>query len=608
MARLTDIIHEIHRRSLWQVVGIYLVVSWIALQVVDVLQQNFGLPEWFPAFALGLLVLGLPIVVATAFVQEGLGARPRAEAEAGSAGRPVERAATAEGSGGLLTWRNALFGGGAALALWGAIAAGWMLFGNAGNVVEDGEATRVAAVAGPSEDLRSIAVLPFATRSEQQADEYFSEGMHDDLLTQLSKIDSLTVISRTSVMQYAATTKTISEIADELGVATVLEGGIQRAGERVRVNVQLIEAASDRHLWAETYDEELSAANIFAIQSDLATKIASALSATLTPEVAQRLETVPTESMEAYELYTRARYAWETRGAFGQDLEEVEALFETALAADSSYALSWLGLANTVLSAWNWGQMGPEIAHPRAREALERALELDPALAEAYATEARLLSFERRLDEAEDAVLTGLELNPGSAAIHARYAQILEALGRYDEAVSQSRRAIELDPLSVNYRNLLADRLFYSRDFPASIAESRKVLEMEPDDWYAWYNLGWAAATGGDPGEAVGAFRESLRSAGDNAASVKLGLAYAFARAGNRDSTVVYLSDANRASYDTAVALFELGDTDEAFSALEEAFETDAAQLQRLGRDPSADNLRADPRYAELAARFAPPN
>lgn len=607
MPRLTDIIHEIHRRSLWQVVGIYLVVSWIALQVVDVLQQNFGLPEWFPAFALGLLVLGLPIVVATAFVQEGLGARPRAEAPGEGRGQPGTPTAAGSGTGGLLTWRNALFGGGAALALWGAIAAGWMLFGNAGDVVEAGESTAASTAVDESEDLRSIAVLPFATRSEQQADEYFSEGMHDDLLTQLSKIDSLTVISRTSVMQYAATTKTIREIADELGVATVLEGGIQRAGERVRVNVQLIEASSDRHLWAETYDEELSAANIFAIQSDLATKIASALHATLSPDVAQRLGAVPTESMEAYELYTRARYAWETRGAFGEDLEAVEALFETALAADSSYALSWLGLANTYLSAWNWGRMGPEVAHPRARAALERALELDPALAEAYATEARLLSFEGRLEEAEDAVLTGLELNPGAAGITARYAQILEALGRYDEAVAQSRRAIELDPLSVNYRNLLADRLFYSRDFQASITESRRVLEMEPDDWYAWYNLGWAAATGGDPELAVSAFRESLRNAGENAASVKLGLAYAFARDGNRDSTVVYLSDANRASYDTAVALFELGDTDDAFAALEEALQADVAQLPRLNRDPSADNLRADPRFAELAARFGNP-
>ncbi len=607
MPGLKQIVQEVHRRSLWQVVGIYLVVSWIALQVVDVLQQNFGLPEWFPAFALGLLVLGLPIVLATAFVQEGIGAKGPANGdvadsnaevpgESGAAPQPV----AAERSASILTWRNAMLGGGAALALWGLIAAAWMVFGG-GPGAGSNASTASADATAEATDLRSIAVLPFATRSQEQEDQYFSEGMHDDLLTQLSKIDSLTVISRTSVMQYAETTKTIREIAGELGVATVLEGGIQRAGDRVRVNVQLIEASTDRHLWAETYDEELSAANVFAIQSDLATKIAGALRATLTPEVAQRIETVPTESIEAYELYTRARYAWETRGAFGEALDEVQSLFETALAADSSFAPSWMGLANTYLSAWNWGRMSPEEAGPKARAALERTLELDPALAEAHVTHSRLLMFEGRFEEAEDAVLRALELNPGSAVAHARYAQVLEQAGRYDEAVQQSTRAVELDPLSLGSRNLLADRLFYSRDFRASIEESRKVIEMDPRDWYAWYNVGWASAVEGLADQAIDAFRESLPVAGENEGSVRLGLAYAFARVGQRDSTLAYLEGSDPRSYDASIALFELGDAEAAFAALEVALQADASQLRRLGLDPSADAMREHPRYAELA-------
>jgi len=606
MPGLKQLVQEIHRRSLWQVVGIYLVGSWIALQIVDVLQQNFGLPEWFPAFAVGLLVLGLPIVLATAFVQEGIGGKPRAEVqpdpdtEIASGDAPATpRSAQA----GVLTWRNAMFGGGAALALWGIIAAGWMIMGGGSGV------TAVASDATPdaeasATDLRSIAVLPFATRSEVQTDEYFSEGMHDDLLTQLSKIDSLTVISRTSVMQYANTTKTIRDIAGELGVATVLEGGIQRAGDRVRINVQLIEAESDRHIWAETYDEELSAANVFAIQSDLATKIAGALQATLSPEVAQRIETVPTQSIEAYELYTRARYAWETRGAFGNDLAEVQRLFEGAIEADSMFAPGWMGLGNTYISAWNWQRMSPEEAGPLARAAIDRALSLDPGLAEAHVAHARLLGFEGRSDEAEDAVLLALELNPGSASAHARYGQILEQDGRYDEAVQQSTRAIELDPLSLNYRNLLADRLFYARDFLGSIAESEKVLEMDPDDWYTWYNIGWAAATEGLTDRGIEAFRESALVAGENRGSVLLGLAYAFARAGERDSTLKYLEGASPASYDLSIALFELGDTEEAFDALATALDADVSQLRRLDRDPSADRMRADPRYAEVADRY----
>jgi TolB-like protein/Flp pilus assembly protein TadD len=610
MPGLKQLVQEIHRRSLWQVVGIYLVGAWIALQIVDVLQQNFGLPEWFPAFALGLLVLGLPVVLATAFVQEGMGSRLREDdASNDQVGQAVGAGAAAEhsGSAGLLTWRNAMLGGGAALALWGIIAAGWMVFGGSDVATAPTQGSAGMSADGTPQataDLRSIAVLPFATRSDMQTDEYFSEGMHDDLLTQLSKIDSLTVISRTSVMQYAGTTKTIREIAGELGVATVMEGGIQRAGDRVRVNVQLIEATSDRHIWAETYDEELSAANVFAIQSDLATKIAGALRATLSPEVAQRIESVPTQSIEAYELYTRARYAWETRGSFGNDLSEVQALFERAIEADSTFAPAWMGLANTYLSAWNWQRMSPEEAGPAARAAVERALDLDPALAEAHVTRARLLQFEGQDEQAEDAVLRALELNPGSAMAHGRYGQILEQDGRYEEAVRQTRRAVELDPLSIANRNLLSDRLFYARDFAASIEVSKKVIEMEPGDWYAWYNLGWAAATGGSATEAIVAFRESASLAGENEGSALLGLAYAFARAGQRDSTLVYLEGASPSSYDISIALFELGDADEAFAALETALEADGSQIRRLDRDPSADRMRADPRYGELADRL----
>jgi TolB-like protein len=252
-----------HKNTLWKALGLYGAGSWVVLQVVDVLAQNAGLPSWVFSFALVLLIIGLPIVGVTSYLH-GFGSR----AEAASSAAGVRGDVSA--SRGLFTWRNALTGGLAAMALWGMLVTGWMFLGpgaSRGESGVDGATSGTDAV--PASDLRSVAVLPFATRSADESDEYFSEGMHDDVLTQLSKIDSLTVISRTSVMQYAGTTKSIPQIADELGVATILEGGIQRAGDRVRINVQLIEAATDKHLWAETYDEELTAANVFAIQSDL---------------------------------------------------------------------------------------------------------------------------------------------------------------------------------------------------------------------------------------------------------------------------------------------------------------------------------------------------
>jgi len=297
-----------HKNTLWKALGLYGAGSWVVLQVVDVLAQNAGLPAWVFSFALVLLVIGLPIVGVTAYLQGFGGASEAASGVAGTSEDAGAAGATgvSAGSRGLFTWRNAITGGLGAMALWGLLVTGWMFLGPGASRGADG--TGGEAFGATASNLRSVAVLPFATRSEDKQDAYFSEGMHDDVLTQLSKIDSLTVISRTSVMQYAGTTKPIPEIARELGVATILEGGIQRAGDRVRINVQLIEASTDRHLWAETYDEELTAANVFAIQSDLAKKIAGALKTTLSPAVAARIDARPTENTEALELYSRARY------------------------------------------------------------------------------------------------------------------------------------------------------------------------------------------------------------------------------------------------------------------------------------------------------------
>jgi TolB-like protein len=236
---MKNLILEAHRRSLWQVLGIYAVGAWIALQVVDVLANNFGLPEWFPAFALALLVLGLPIVLATAFVQEGgapSAAPPTAEVDTPDVAEPTS------GAQNVFTWRNALLGGVGASVVWGLVALGWFALGARGEPASGVE----AGYAGH----KSIAVLPFAARSatDNSETDFFAEGMHDDLLTQLSKIETLTVISRTSVMQFRDTEMEIPAIADQLGVETVLEGAVDHAGDRLRVNVQLIEADTDRHL------------------------------------------------------------------------------------------------------------------------------------------------------------------------------------------------------------------------------------------------------------------------------------------------------------------------------------------------------------------------
>jgi TolB-like protein/Tfp pilus assembly protein PilF len=594
---LKKLIHEIHRRSLWQVLGIYLVGSWVALQVVDVLANNFGLPVWFPPFALALLVIGLPIVLATAFVQEGVATGRELPAMSPGAGAAPGSA----GAGGLFTWRNAIAGGVAAFALLGVVTAGWWIFGG-GPVPEPGIAEANAAGATA---LRSVAVLPFVTRSAVEEDLYFADGMHDDLLTQLSKIDALTVISRTSVQKYRDTDMGIPAIAEELGVATVMEGGIQRSGNRVRVNVQLIEAATDRHLWAETYDEELTAENLFHIQSDLAQKIAGALRATLTPDVVQRINAQPTTSLEAFDLYSRARYLYERSSSpSGEGLKEALALFQQAVGLDSTYALAWAGIADT----YDYGAgraFDPEEARAAAWPALERALALDPDLAEALSRRGLMHLAEGREDQAQRDFARALELNPGSARVVSRYGGFLSRTGRLEEALVNARRAVELDPISLGLRQNLEDHLWNASLFEEGAQVSRRTLAMEPRNVSSWYNLGWFEGMLGRNDDAIAAFQKAIDIGGEDPSYVS-GMAWAHARAGHRDEALGWLArlPEGEGGHDVANAYFELGNVDQAFASLESLLRADPSLAGALSRDPSAARLRAHPRYREVLGKL----
>ncbi len=479
--------------GLLPVLGLYGAVSWVVLQIIDVLAQNAGLPQWVFTLALILLIIGLPIVCATAYLN-GIGRKGK-DAEGAETGKQGTPSAPRQ----FFTWKNALGGGVAAMALWGILVTGWLFFGpGASRGASDVGGAGSGADAASAQDLRSVAVLPFTTRAREGDEDavIFADGMHDDVLTQLSKIDSLKVISRTSVMQYAATTKPIPEIATELGVATILEGGIQRSGDRVRVNVQLIEASSDKHLWAETYDEEMTAANVFAIQSDLAKKIARALKATLTPETEARIDAKPTESLEAYDLYSRGQYVyWGIRGNSTEGMLEALDLYEEALAVDSNYAAAWVGVADVYQNLGPRGIYPLDEAMQKSWDAVERALALDPDLAEAHSRRGILLWIVKGLPaEAEQALLRALELKPSSAVMHVRYGNLLNQLGREDEAVEQTRRAVALDPMDVRWRLALADRLFYVGGYEESLAEAQRVIDMEPKAAVAHYNAGYAYA------------------------------------------------------------------------------------------------------------------
>ncbi len=601
MSRLKNLIHEIHRRSLWQVLGIYLVGSWFVLQVVDTMVGALKLPDWAPPLALILLIIGLPVVLATAFVQEGRTDSEALNAEAVESKEPgVHRR--------LLTWRNAILSGVAAALLWGGFAAGWFLFGRSGGAQAtlDVPAAEAPTAEDTEEHRRSIAVLPLANRSALEEDAFFVDGIHDDILTHLSQIEGLKVISRTSVMQYRESPPPMREIAEELGVGTVLEGAVQRAGDRVRVNVQLIDASTDRHLWAETYDEELTAANIFAIQSDIARKIAAALQATLAPDVEERIEEPPTESLEAYELYTRGRYIWNASST-AAEVEQAAELFEQAIAADLGYAPAYVGLAQTYLiRAGPLGVLSADEAIPQARAAAERALELDPDLAEAHAALGQVLTQELRFEEAERAYRRALELNPGSAEAHSTYSWVLLFLGRDLESVGMARRGVELDPLSISRRIDLASSLVFTRDYDGGLDEAARVLELEPEHAGAHYFLGAALSLNGQPEEAIAALQRSSELDPESPGRRTV-LAWVYAPDGQREKALEVLADVPQMGSnlkEIAVVYGELGELDRAFAYLDRAYAEHPANLLTLSRDPTADSLRQDPRFDELMKKL----
>jgi len=339
------------------------------------------------------------------------------------------------------------------------------------------------AAAGPS-----IAVLPFENRSAKQDDAYFVDGIHDDILTQLSKISALKVISRTSVERFRDTKLPLQDVAKQLGVKSILEGGVQRAGERVRINVQLINAGTDAHLWAETYDRELTAENIFAIQTELAAAIAGALKAALTPTEKARVAAVPTRNLQAWEAYQLGNQRLSRRTTTA--LEDSERYFRQAIVHDPKFALGWTGLANTLSLQVFYGSRPQDPGLHDAERAATRALELDPNLAEAWAVAGSIAESQLRLDRAEQMLQRAIELNPNYAPAHHWLSMNLANLGRREEALAAAERAVMLDPLSAIINNWLGAARANVGRFDDALVAHKRAIEIDPTMAIVYTNVG----------------------------------------------------------------------------------------------------------------------
>jgi TolB-like protein len=368
MSSIKRIITEIHRRSIWQVLLVYVGAAWACFELIDAVAQRLELPAWLPGFAIILFLLGLPFVIATALVrEEGESQLSTGEFEALPAEAKADelrQVAAVRRRRRILTWRNAAASLIVALAAWGLLAAGWLL-------VRPGRFDAAAESAATSRP--SIAALPFLNLSGLEQDAYFAHSIHGEILTRLQKIGGLRVLSRTSVMGYQDTPKNVREIGEELNAAYILEGEILRAADSVRVNVQLIDARTDEHVWAEIYDRQLSVDNLLSVQSDIAQKIALALRTELTPEELERIEARPTENLEAYQAYLRGRYYMDLPHFTADDLNRALREFQRATELDPDFAIAHAELATAHAQRVFYWVDASDARRQQAIEAGERA-------------------------------------------------------------------------------------------------------------------------------------------------------------------------------------------------------------------------------------------
>src|ERR1700675_2175462 len=462
----------------------------------------------------------------------------------------------------------------------------------------------------PSTGIRSLAVLPLENLSGEASQNYFADGMTDELITDLAQISALRVISRTSVMVYKGARKPLPQIARELNVDAVVEGSVLRSGDQVRITAQLIEASTDKHLWSQSYQGELR--DTLALQNRVAGAIADQIRINLTPQEQAALKNEKVVNPEAYESYLKGRYFWNKRTAEG--LKAALAYFNQAIDEDPKYAQAYSGLADTyaLLGDWQYAVMTPKEALPKAKAAAIKALELDSALGEAHNSLAFCLdAFDWDLDSAGKEFRRAIELNPGYATAHHWYAWHLSLLGRYDEAIVEMRKAENLDTLSLIINADLAELLVIAHSYDESILQSRKTIEMDPNFALAHNQLAQAYLQKHMPEEAVPELQKAVQLSGGSPTCVG-SLARAYAASGKRGEAVKLLKDLKKRSSpsysdasEIAAIYASLGDSDQAMDWLERAYEErfNPAVLLRPGYDP----LRSDPRFQDLLRRVGLP-
>jgi TolB-like protein/Tfp pilus assembly protein PilF len=457
-------------------------------------------------------------------------------------------------------------------------------------------------------DKYRIAVLPFANISANPEDEYFSDGMTEEMISKLSRLHDLTVIARTSIMQYKDTGKSIAEIGRELRAGTILEGSVRKAGDRLRITAQLVDVESQGHLWSQDYDRTLD--DVFAIQSDVAERVAQALQITLKPAEATQLAKAGTADLEAYNAYLRGLYHYNTWSKEG--LEKSIQYFEQAIARDPDFAKAYAAKAFSYELLAEYGYLPADEAYPKLKEEAHRALEIDATTAEAYTALALAAGmYDRDWVRADEGYRRALELNPNSVVTHDWYGVIyLSPMGRHEEAFAHGQRAKELDPLTPYIRADLGWSYNHARRYDEAIAECEPILDIDPEFYFTYWCLGFAYWQKGMLEEAVAAYERGVELE-PNDLNLKADLAIVYAAAGKGDQAQKileeYEEEARRhyvSPYALAMAHMAVGDLDGTFAWLDKMYDESSPVLVWMNEHARYDNLRGDPRFQQLLRKI----
>jgi TolB-like protein/Flp pilus assembly protein TadD len=581
---------ELKRRNVYKVAVAYAVVAWLLIQAASIFFPAFDAPPWVMKIFIIVIIFGFPVALifswAFEITPEGIKLESEIEPNKSIARRTGRKIVAVT----------------IALAV---VAAGLFVY----QLVRSKSDSSGSPTTATTTD-KSIAVLPFDNLSRDPDNAYFCEGVQDEILTRLAKVADLKVISRTSTQHFKSTPDNLPQIAKQLGVAHILEGSVQKASDQVRVNVQLINALTDAHLWADTYDRKLT--DIFAVESEIAKTIAETLQAKLTGSEKVAVSARPTENPEAYQLYLKGRFFWNKRTAV--DLRKSIEYFNQAIKQDPNYALAYAALAQAwlLLPAYDGG--APKDCFPHAETAAKKALALDDNSSDAHAALGMVKQiYDFDLPGAIAEFERAIQLNPNDAMAHHWLSNhSLAAAGQTEREIAEMKRALELDPLSLIINANLGQAYINVNRYDDAIAQLRKTIEMEGSFYFAHQMLGEALDLKGQIPEAITEYEKAIALNDDPIPKALLG--HLYGRIGRKDEARKILEELRQTreqryieAYGLAIVYLGLGDRNETFNWLEQGYrDRDGYYMAVIRIDPVLASLHGDPRFEALAEKIVP--